>query len=129
MVILLAKQPNTYKPYRYKPKYNPGEFRQRIKFQSPPGIDEEGFPLKNPTVYLEVWAKLKTLRGYSFYAAAQNNMEHNREFTIRYRKELDDVVRPPELKVVWNNTEHEIVSIENDNGLNETMTVIVKAVS
>jgi SPP1 family predicted phage head-tail adaptor len=117
-------------PYKYNPNNHSGLYRHRISFQTPSTEkDSAGFPVNEPVNYLTTWAKLKTLKGGAFYAAAQNNMQHNREFTIRYRKELDDELRPVELKVIWKNIEHEIVSIENDNGLNETMTVIVKAVS
>lgn len=117
-------------PFKYKPKYKPGEFRQRITFQQPAGgTDADGFPVNQPTIFLETWAKLKTLRGYPFYAAAQDNVEHNRVFTIKYRRELEDDIRPVGIKVLWKRIEHDIVSIENDNGLNETMTVIVRAVS
>lgn len=108
---------------------NPGEFRHRITFQQPAGgTDDDGFPITEPVPYVTVWAKLKTLRGRTFYEAAQTNAEHNREFTIRYNKKLDDTVRPKNLQVVWKGIAHDLVSIENDDGLNKTMTVIVRAV-
>lgn len=108
---------------------NPGELRHRITFVKPAGgKDEDGFPITTPQVYVKVWAKLRTLKGRTFYVAAQNNMEHNREFTIRYNRKLDDEVRPKNLQVVWKGITHDIVSIENDDGLHKTMTVVVKAV-
>lgn len=107
-----------------------GKYRHRITFQQPPdGTDEDGFPLTEPVEYLTVWAQLKTLRGSRFYDAAQSNMERNREFIIRYRKELTDGVRPDNLQVFWNEVTHDLVSIEDDDGLHKTMTVIVRAVS
>jgi len=109
---------------------NPGTLNQRLTFQQPAGgTDADGFPINQPTDYTQAWAKLKTLKGNSFYAAAQTNMEHNREFIIRYQRRLDDDVRPKGLTVMWRNIEHEIISIENDDGLNVTMTVVTKAVS
>lgn len=109
---------------------NPGELKQKLIFQVPAGgQDEDGFPIEQPTTYLTARAKLKTLRGRNFYTAAQTNMEHNREFLIRYRKELLDEVRPPKLQVLWRGKKHDIESIEDDDGLRTTMTVIVKAVS
>lgn len=109
---------------------NPGELKQRLTFQQPDGSqDDDGFPIKGPTTYTKAWAKLKTLKGRTFYAAAQTGMEHNREFTIRYQKVLADETRPKGLIVVWKGIEHEITSIENDDGLNTSMTVVVKAVS
>ncbi|WP_078428768.1 phage head closure protein [Alkalihalobacterium alkalinitrilicum] len=109
---------------------NTKKAKQRIKFQRPAGsLDDDGFPIKQPTEYVTVWAELKTLKGRTFYAAAQNNMQHNREFKIRYNRKLDDRERPKGLIVIWKEVEHDIVSIENDDGLNKTMTVVVKAVS
>ncbi|MCM3619164.1 phage head closure protein [Sutcliffiella horikoshii] len=111
---------------------NPGELRQRLVFLQPAsGTDGEGFRIKesSPTVYTKARAKLKTLKGNTFYNAAQHGNEHNRQFVIRYQKILMDDVRPKGLLLVWREVEHEIVSIENDDGLNKTMTVVVKAVS
>lgn len=108
---------------------NPGELKQILIFQQPPGgTDSDGFPITQPIFYLKTWAKLKTLRGNTLYVAAQTQNEHNREFIIRYQKKLKEGVRPPKLQVVWNGVTHDIVSIENDDGHNKTMTVICKAV-
>lgn len=109
---------------------NAGEFRQRLTFLQPVGgTDEEGFRINKNDVYTQAWAKLKTLKGKTFYAAAQTNMEHNRNFTIRYQSKLTDGKRPKGLKVLWEGIKHDIVSIENDDGLKVTMTVVVRAVS
>ncbi len=108
---------------------NPGKLRQRLIFQKPSeGKTVNGFPTGSPTIYLTANAALKTLKGSTFYAAASSNMESNRQFTIRYRKELMDGVRPKGLEVLWRDIVHEIASIENDDGLNKTMTVFLKAV-
>lgn len=108
---------------------NPGDLNQRLIFLQSGGKDEDGFPTNKPTEYTSAWASLKTLKGKLFYEAASNNMQHNREFTIRYQRKLADDVRPKGLTVKWKKIEHEIVSIENDDGLNVSMTVVVKAVS
>lgn len=109
---------------------NPGEFKQRLSFQYlSDEKDEDGFPITEPIPYTKAWAKLKTLKGSTFYAAAQNNMQHNREFTIRYQRKLDDQERPENLQVKWKNRTHDIESIENDDGLNITMTVVAKLVT
>lgn len=113
-----------------KPKINPGEFRQKLLFQLPAGgKDDDGFPINEPVSYVTVRAKLKTLRGKTFYEAAKTNMRHNREFTFRYHSKLVDDVRPKHLEVMWKGTKHEIVSIENDDGLNITMTAYLRAVT
>lgn len=108
---------------------NPGDMRQRLTFLLPDGgKDDNGYPVPGNIPYAKVWASLKTLKGKTFYAAAQNNMEHNREFTIRYQRKLDEAKRPKNLQVSWKEITHDIESIENDDGLNETMTVVLKAV-
>ncbi|MBD7937138.1 phage head closure protein [Cytobacillus sp. Sa5YUA1] len=108
---------------------NPGKFDQKLLFQTSDGIDDDGFPTDSPSTFTIAWAELKTLRGKTFYSAAQSNMAHNRMFTIRYQKRLMDGFRPHNLIVVWRGIQHDIVSIENDDGQNATMTVVVKAVS
>jgi len=108
---------------------NAGDLKQILTFQTPAGgTDADGFPINEPVFYCKLHAKLKTLKGKTFYAAAQNNMEHSREFTIRYQKKLDDANRPENLELVWKNTTHTIESIENDDGLNVSMTVFATAV-
>lgn len=108
---------------------NPGDMKQRLIFQQKSGLDEDGFPTKEKTTYAKAWGELKTLRGGIRYSAARANMEHNREFSIRYQKKLEDGIRPHGLIVIWKGIEHDIESIENDDGLNTKMTVLVKAVS
>lgn len=112
---------------------NPGDLKQILIFQQPAGgVDDEGYPILDPTAYLKTRGALKTLRGTTRYVAAQSQKESNREFTIRYNRRLEDGERPDNLQLVWkkNGTEivHDIESIENDDGLNKTMTVICKAV-
>lgn len=107
-----------------------GELDQRLIFQYPDTTtDADGFPVNTVVEYARTWAKLKTLRGNQFYIAASENMMHNREFQIRYRSDLADDQRPSELEVVWRGKKHEILSIENDDGQNSSMTVICQAVS
>lgn len=109
---------------------NPGDLKQRLIFTKPSGgVNENGFPIKEPSEYSKARGALKTLRGNTFYTAAQNNMEHNREFTIRYNKKLTDEVRPKGMQLIWKGATHEIVSIENDDGLNVSMTVIARLIS
>lgn len=116
-------------PFKYKPKLNAGDLRQTLLFQyEDDGQDEEGYPSTVLIDYITTKAKLRTLKGRTFYAAAQENMENSREFTIRYRKALDEEVRPNGLFAVWKDKRHEIYSIENDDGLNATMTVFLKVV-
>lgn len=109
---------------------NPGELKQRLIFKIPSsGVDEDGFPIETPQVYTKAWGKLKTLKGHTRFLAAQSQMEHQREFIIRYQRILSDGIRPKELYFLWNGKKHKIVSIEDDDGLNKTMTIYAKAVS
>lgn len=107
---------------------NPGDLDQRLIFIQPPQRNENGFPIPGSEIYTKAWASLKTLKGRTFYEAAQSNLQHNREFTIRFQKKLMDGIRPKHVKVKWRGIEHEIESIENDDGQNVTMTVRCKAV-
>lgn len=116
-------------PFKYKPKLNNGDLRETLKFQyEGEGTDDEGFPSTVVIDYLSSRAKLKTLKGRLFYEAAKENLQNSREFTIRYRKELDDESRPYNLFALWKGKKHTIHSIENDDGRNETMTVYLRAV-
>lgn len=111
------------------PVLNAGDLRHRLYFRyDSQGVDDDGFPMPIVTDYISAKAKLKTLKGRNFYMSAQENKENIREFTIRYRRELDDGRKPHGLFVVWKDKRHEIEFIENDNGLNATMTVLLKVV-
>ncbi|WP_242694725.1 phage head closure protein [Pseudogracilibacillus auburnensis] len=107
---------------------NPGDFDQRLLFTQPLEKNENGFPVPGTDIYSKAWGALKTLKGKTFYEAAQTNREHNREFTVRYQKILMDGIRPKHVKIKWRDIEHKIESIENDDGQNITMTVFCKAV-
>ena len=107
---------------------NAGELNQRLMFQTPKP-KEGAYPVPGHDVYTKAWGKLKTLKGSTRFLAAQSQMEHNREFTIRYQSKLLDEVRPKELTVLWRNKEHEIESIEDIDGLRKEMLVVLKAVS
>ena len=108
---------------------NPGDLRQRIIFFMDDVVDEDGYPIPGEAEYTKAWAELKTLTGRTFYEAAKSNLEHNREFRIRYQKKLEDTERPPNVKVKWKGITHDIESIENVDGLNKEMLVRCKAVT
>lgn len=107
---------------------NQGRAKNRITFKTPSeGKDSDGFPIVDPVHYVTVFAELNTLKGRSFYAAAAEQKEFNREFSIRYQKKLDEKNRPENLIMFWNGLQHDFI-LENDDGLNVTMTVFAKAV-
>src|SRR5690625_8053965 len=107
---------------------NPGDLKHRLIFQLPTeGVDEDGYPILEPTVYTRAWGKLKTLKGHTKYVAAQSQLQHHREFTIRYQPILEDDQRLKELELTCKGQNHTIESIENDDGLKKTMTEIARA--
>jgi SPP1 family predicted phage head-tail adaptor len=109
---------------------NPGDLDQKLIFEIPiGGKDADGFPILEPSTYTTAWGALKTLKGSSFFSSARENLQNNRVFTIRYQKRLMEDVRPKGMKVLWRGIPHDIESIDNDDGKNFTMTVVLKAVS
>lgn len=108
---------------------NPGAMNQRLIFKQPAEADDEGFGGGDPTVYTKAWGKLTTFKGRTRLLAAQAQMENTREFKIRYQKKLEEGTRPPGLTVQWKGINHEIDSLENEDGLNKYMIVVVKGVS
>lgn len=107
---------------------NAGEQRHRLTFQTPKP-KEGGYPVPGHNIYTKAWGKLKTLKGSTRFLAAQSQMQHNREFTIRFQNKLMDDIRPKELTVLWRGEEHEIESIEDIDGLRKEMLIILKAVT
>lgn len=107
---------------------NAGDKRQRLTFTLP---KEQSGPYPTPgyEVYTKAWGSLRTLKGSTRFAAAQAQMEHNREFTIPYQKKLLDEVRPTNITVLWRGKKHDIESIEDVDGLKEEMLVVLKAVT
>ncbi|MCR6111757.1 phage head closure protein [Bacillus sp. A301a_S52] len=109
---------------------DPRKAKHRITFLTAnDATDGDGFNIHDPKPYVTVWAELRTLKGRTFYSAAQNNMQHNREFILRYHQALNERNRPRKLTLLWQGIEHEIESIEDDDGLRKTMTVVAKAVT
>ncbi|SFL38909.1 phage head-tail adaptor, putative, SPP1 family [Gracilibacillus orientalis] len=108
---------------------NPGDLKQRLIFKQNNAVDDDGYPIPGGLVYAKAWGSLKTLKGNTKFIAAQSQMEHNREFTIRYQKKLLETERPKGLIVLWRKKEHEIESIEDEDGLKIEMLVILKAVT
>src|SRR5690625_1902097 len=106
-------------------KMNPAKLDQRITFLNPPGgVSDSGFISDEWTEHKTIWAALKTLKGRSFYAAANTNLENNRMFEIRYREDINDRMR-----IRWRGVDHDIISLEDDNGQKRTMTIYCKAVN
>lgn len=103
---------------------NPGKLRQRITFLKPPGEqDNDGFPTTEWTPFVTVWAAERTLKGRVYYEAASIQKQFNKEFTIRFRQDVNKRMR-----VRYREKDYEIEDLINVDGLNKFMTVIVKEV-
>ena len=103
---------------------NPGNLDQRITFLKPPGgVSDSGFVNDEWTEHITVWAALKTLKGRLFYEAAGTNLENNRMFQIRYRKDVSDNMR-----IRWRGVDHTIINMEDDDGKKKTITIYCRAV-
>jgi SPP1 family predicted phage head-tail adaptor len=107
---------------------NAGELIHRLIFKQMDAVDNSGYPIPEGIDYAKAWGSLKTLKGRTRYLAAQSKSENNREFIIRYQKKLLNSERPRSLYVYWRDEKHEIESIEDDDGLRKSMTVILKVI-
>ena len=103
---------------------NVSKMRQRITFLNPPtGKDADGFKNTEWTDYRTVWAASETLKGRSFYAAAQAQMQDSKEFKCRYASDLHD-----EMRIRHKGKEFKIESLENVDDLNIEIKIVVSEV-
>ncbi len=108
---------------------NPGEFNKRLTFQvqNPNAKDEDGFPLPPEQQWQDfkkVWGKAKTVKGYEYYQAAQDQSENTTRWIIRYTKGLTS-----DMRVLYKGRVFEIENILHDDEQEKTLTVICKEVN
>ncbi|WP_214517354.1 phage head closure protein [Staphylococcus pseudintermedius] len=70
----------------------------------------------------EPWSDVKTIRGNEFIGSGLTASEIPVRFIIRYR---DGITSKQRIK--WKNLDFDIESVQNDNGLNRTLTIYAKA--
>lgn len=64
---------------------NAGDFNRRIKIKSRSITkDAEGYPVYTDTLVIEVWAKVKTTKGFTLIANGSDFEKAYTNFTIRY---------------------------------------------
>ncbi|HLV41991.1 MAG TPA: phage head closure protein [Brumimicrobium sp.] len=110
--------------FKYRPRLNNGDLRHRITFYKPSGeIGEDGWPSTEPIEYDTVWGKVQTQRGTRIFNSDATQWQDKIVVTIRYR---DDIVDGMLLSIDGGKL-HEMISPPiNDDGLNETLTLIVR---
>lgn len=69
------------------------------------------------------WADVKTIKGREFFQSNMTISEMPVRFIIRYRKGIETNMR-----INWKGKDYDIESVQNDNGLNQTLTLYGKTV-
>lgn len=73
-------------------------------------------------VIAEPWADIKTIRGNEYLNSGLKASEIPVRFVIRYRQGIT-----PKQRIKWKDLDFNIESVQNDNGLNRTLTIYGKA--
>lgn len=68
------------------------------------------------------WADIKTIRGNEYLGSGLTVSEIPVRFIIRYREGIT-----AQQRIKWNNLDFDIESVQNDDGLNRTLTIYAKA--
>ncbi|MGV3042577.1 phage head closure protein [Staphylococcus rostri] len=66
----------------------------------------------------DAWADIKTIKGNEYLGSGVPASEIPVRFVIRYRKGITTHMR-----VKWKDLDFNIESVQNDNGLNQTLTI------
>ncbi|WP_447557235.1 phage head closure protein [Staphylococcus haemolyticus] len=67
------------------------------------------------------WADVRTMKGNEFQQWRLTANKENVRFIIRYRKGIN-----PRQYVRYNGKDYNIVSVTNDNGMNQTLTIFAE---
>ncbi|MDT0656290.1 phage head closure protein [Staphylococcus chromogenes] len=73
-------------------------------------------------VIAKPWADIKTIRGNEYLSSGLTASEIPVRFIIRYREGITSKQR-----IKWKNLDFNIESVQNDDGLNRTLTIYSKA--
>ncbi|UXR69061.1 phage head closure protein [Staphylococcus sp. IVB6246] len=73
-------------------------------------------------VIAKPWADIKTIRGNEYLGSGLTASEIPVRFIIRYREGITSKQR-----IKWKDLDFNIESVQNDNGLNRTLTIYGKA--
>ena len=102
---------------------NPANLKHRITFLNPPGQIIGGWPSKKWTEHVTVWAEIKTLKGNRLFDAATVQMQDTKMFGIRFRKDVNDMMR-----IRHKEKDYDIMSMTNDDENNQWYTILVQEV-
>lgn len=72
---------------------NPANLKHRITFLIPPGTIVGGWPSKEWTAHVSVYAEIKTLKGNRLNDMAAVQMQDMKTFGMRYRRDVNDTMR------------------------------------
>ncbi len=102
---------------------NPANLKHRITFLNPPGAIVGGWPSTEWTEHVTVRAEIKTLKGNRVFDAAAVQMQDMKTFGIRYRKDVNDMMR-----IRHKGKYYDITSMTNDDENNQWYTILVREV-
>ena len=83
----------------------------------------DGWPSQEWTESITVWAEIKTLKGKRLFDAATVQMQDMKTFGIRYRPDVNDMMR-----IRHKGKDYDITSMTNDDENNQWYTILVREV-
>lgn len=107
-------------PFKYKPKLNNGDLRNKIHIQEfIDSTDEDGYPVQDWVTVHSLWSKIKTVKGSEAIDASKEINTLTYRFIVRYTKGLHAKQR-----ILFNGELYDIQSILNDDELQQTLTIV-----
>lgn len=102
---------------------NPANLKHRITFLNPPGAIVGGWASQEWTEHVTVFAEIRTLKGNRLFEAAAVQMQDTKTFGLRYRKDVNDMMR-----IRHKGKDYDITSMTNDDENNQWYTILVREV-
>lgn len=98
-------------------------FRNRIsivELKPSPGPEPGG---EEEVIFTKAWADIKTMKGSEYNIASLSGNVGKSRFIIRYMEGIK-----PYMKINFKGKQYNIISITNDDELNQTITIIGEAI-
>ena len=102
---------------------NAAELKHRITFLTPPVATGGGFPNREWSDHITVWAAIVTQKGRRLFNADAVQMQGIKIFGIRYRSGLNSSMR-----IRHKDKLYDIESMENDDENNQWYTILAREV-
>lgn len=102
---------------------NAAELKHRITFLNPPGAIVDGWPSREWTDRITVWAAITTQKGRRLFNADAVQMQGVKIFGIRYRSNVNRNMR-----IRYKGKTYDIESMENDDENNQWYTILAREV-